>query len=324
VKNYSVQKYQESDYANWNTFIGQAKNATFLFHRDFMEYHKDRFEDFSLMVFDEKKLVAVLPANKVGNELYSHQGLSYGTIVIQNNVRIKEYLGIVRELMFYLSEVNIEFVYLKLPPKIYNKVLADELDYVSFLLQAEVYRSDIYMVVDNNDSYIPNRNRKRALKMASQIDIEVLEDHNYLGFWERVLVPNLKTRFGVSPVHSLDEIKQLANSFPDQIKLFNAYINGVLNAGVVLFVMDNLIHFQYSSGNEDRNSTAALDALFDFVIRKYLNKKYISLGSSSDKNGLVINEGLAYWKESLGAKASVQNYIKLKTENYCNLDNVVL
>lgn len=324
MKNYSVQKYQESDYANWNAFIGQAKNATFLFHRDFMEYHKDRFEDFSLMVFEGKKLVAVLPANKVGNELYSHQGLSYGTIVIQNNVRIKEYLGIVRELMFYLSEVNIEFVYLKLPPKIYNKVLADELDYVSFLLQAEVYRSDIYMVVDNNDSYIPNRNRKRALKMASQIDIEVLEDHNYLGFWEQVLVPNLKTRFGVSPVHSLDEIKQLANSFPDQIKLFNAYINGVLNAGVVLFVMDNLIHFQYSSGNEDRNSTAALDALFDFVIRKYLNKKYISLGSSSDKNGLVINEGLAYWKESLGAKASVQNYIKLKTENYCNLDNVVL
>jgi hypothetical protein len=324
VKNYSVQKYQESDYANWNAFIGQAKNSTFLFHRDFMEYHKDRFEDFSLMVFEGKELVAVLPANKVGNELYSHQGLSYGTIVIQNNIRIKNYLNIVRELMFYLSQLNIEFLYLKLPPKIYNRVLSDELDYVSFLMQAVVYRSDIYMVVDNSESYIPNRNRKRALKMASQIEIEVREDHNYVGFWEEVLVPNLKTRFGVLPVHSLEEIKQLAKCFPDQIKLFSAYINGVLNAGAVLFVMDNLVHFQYSSGIEDRNSTAALDVLFDFVMRKYLDKKYISLGSSSDKNGLVINEGLAYWKESFGAKASVQNYIKLKTENYSNLENVVL
>ena len=54
MKNYSVKPYRESDYANWNAFIGQAKNATFLFHRDFMEYHKDRFEDFSLMVFEDE------------------------------------------------------------------------------------------------------------------------------------------------------------------------------------------------------------------------------------------------------------------------------
>ena len=66
MKNYSVIPYRESDYANWNAFIGQAKNATFLFHRDFMEYHKDRFKDFSLLVFENKKLVAVLPANRVG------------------------------------------------------------------------------------------------------------------------------------------------------------------------------------------------------------------------------------------------------------------
>ena len=54
MKNYSVKQYQEKDYASWNAFIGQAKNATFLFHRDFMEYHKDRFEDYSLMIFDMK------------------------------------------------------------------------------------------------------------------------------------------------------------------------------------------------------------------------------------------------------------------------------
>ena len=76
MKNYSVKQYQESDYTNWNSFIGQAKNATFLFHRDFMEYHKDRFEDFSLMIFEGEKLVAVLPANRVGDIVFSHQGLT--------------------------------------------------------------------------------------------------------------------------------------------------------------------------------------------------------------------------------------------------------
>jgi dTDP-4-amino-4,6-dideoxygalactose transaminase len=37
VKNYTIKRYQENDYANWNDFISQAKNATFFFHRDFMD-----------------------------------------------------------------------------------------------------------------------------------------------------------------------------------------------------------------------------------------------------------------------------------------------
>jgi hypothetical protein len=324
VKNYSVKKYQESDYDNWNAFIGQAKNATFLFHRDFMEYHKDRFEDYSLIILDKGKWVGVLPANRVGNDVFSHQGLSYGTIIIENNVRIKKYLIIVREMMLYLSQQNIDFIYLKLLPKIYNTILADELDYVSFLMQGAIYRSDVYMVVDNEQGYKPNRNRNRALKIASKLEIEIREDNNYLGFWNQILIPNLQNRFDVLPVHSIDEINTLALLFPSQIKLFNAYRNGVLKAGVVIFIMESVVHFQYSSGGDDRTDTAALDILFDFIIRKYSEKKYISFGSSSENDGLFLNEGLAYWKESFGAKASVQNFIKFKTNNYIFLDTIVL
>jgi hypothetical protein len=324
LKNYVVKKYLESDYALWNSFIGQAKNATFLFHRDFMDYHKDQFEDFSLMVFKGKKLVAVLPANRVGDEVFSHQGLSYGTIVIQDAIRIKDYLKIVRQLMQYLHQQNITFVSLKLLPKVYNKTLSDELDYASFLLKATTYRSDIYMVLDNTQEYKPNRNRKRALKVADQHAIELTEDANYDDFWQNILIPNLQNRFEVAPVHSVDEIKRLALLFPKQIKLYTASIGSVLNAGVVVFIMENVVHFQYSSAKEDRNNTAALDALFDFVVRNYLGKKHISFGNSSEMEGYGLNEGLAYWKESFGAKASVQNYIKLKPENYSCLDTIVL
>ena len=81
MKNYTVRLYEAQDFDVWNTFISTAKNATFLFHRDFMEYHSDRFQDYSLLVFDEKKLVAVLPANRVENTVYSHQGLTYGGLV---------------------------------------------------------------------------------------------------------------------------------------------------------------------------------------------------------------------------------------------------
>jgi hypothetical protein len=79
VKNYSVQQYQESDYANWNTFISEAKNATFLFIVT-MEYHKDRFDDFSVLIYEKKKLVAVCRLIKLRMK-FSHQGLTYGGLV---------------------------------------------------------------------------------------------------------------------------------------------------------------------------------------------------------------------------------------------------
>ena len=88
MKNYTVKRYQESDYAHWNAFISEAKNATFLFHRDFMDYHKDRFEDYSLMVYKNEKLVAVLPANRVENVVYSHQGLTYGGLVYGEKLKL--------------------------------------------------------------------------------------------------------------------------------------------------------------------------------------------------------------------------------------------
>jgi len=81
VKSYTIKRYETKDYDYWNDFISQAKNATFLFHRDFMEYHKNRFDDYSLIVLDGKKLVAVLPANVIQNEVFSHQELTYVSLV---------------------------------------------------------------------------------------------------------------------------------------------------------------------------------------------------------------------------------------------------
>ncbi|HSD14557.1 MAG TPA: hypothetical protein VLB74_07905 [Flavobacterium sp.] len=319
MEKYTVQKYKKADYGLWNDFINQAKNATFLFHRDFMGYHSDRFEDFSLLVFSDDKLIAVLPANKTKNEVYSHQGLSYGGLVIKKNIRIKEYVSVFQSVLHFLNENGIDVLNLKMLPKIYNQTIAEEIDYVSFLANAEIYRSDVYLVIDNNEKYKPNRNRKRALALAENLNIEVREDKNYKDFWSNILTPNLENRFGVKPVHSLEEIEKLALLFPKNIKLFNAYQNNELKAGVVMFLTDTAAHFQYSSGAEDRTDTAALDVLFDYIIRKYSDKKYVSFGSASEENGRVLNEGLAYWKESFGARTSVQSFIRIATKNYSGL-----
>src|SRR5690606_10487106 len=103
---YKIQKYQPTDISLWNNFVAQSKNGTFLFRRDFMDYHQDRFQDYSLLIFEDNKLVAVFPANKVGNTIYSHQGLTYGGLVLPENVKLNEVLGILEILLEHFKKNN--------------------------------------------------------------------------------------------------------------------------------------------------------------------------------------------------------------------------
>ena len=323
MKQYQVRLYQPQDFSIWNAFISVAKNATFLFDRNFMDYHSDRFQDYSLMVFDGEKLIAVLPANRVEDTVYSHQGLSYGAIVVLNSIRILDYISIFKYIMVFLHSNSITNLEIKLLPKIYNQITSDEIDYVSFLMQAEIIRTDVYFAIDLRKLYSPNRNRKRALKVASKLEIIIKEDSNYSDFWIEILSPNLQDRFGIAPVHSLSEMEKLAVLFPDNIKLFNAYQGVELKAGVVMFLTETTAHLQYSAGSKDRNDNAALDVLFDFIINKYSNKKFISFGISSTGNELELNNGLIYWKESFGATSTVQITKKIQTSKYPFLDKII-
>lgn len=77
-----IRKYTPADKAQWDKFVETSRNGTFLFRRDFMDYHADRFADHSLIAEDERGWLAVLPANAAGTAFHSHQGLTYGGFVL--------------------------------------------------------------------------------------------------------------------------------------------------------------------------------------------------------------------------------------------------
>ena len=134
MKTYQVRLYQPKDFDVWNTFISSAKNATFLFHRNFMEYHSDRFQDYSLLVLDGEKVVAVLPANKVENVIYSHQGLTYGGLVLDNKAKLSSVLSIFKSVLQFLNENSIERMIVKTIPNFYLDYFSDELEYCLFIV----------------------------------------------------------------------------------------------------------------------------------------------------------------------------------------------
>ena len=77
-----IVRYTADKKAEWDSFVRESKNGTFLFMRDYMEYHADRFDDYSLMYYKGDKLLSLLPANRKGETLWSHQGLTYGGLVL--------------------------------------------------------------------------------------------------------------------------------------------------------------------------------------------------------------------------------------------------
>src|SRR6476660_5384310 len=114
LKQYKIKKYDKGCYDIWNQFVAESKNGTFLFHRDFMEYHNDRFEDCSLLIFNEKeKLVSLIHTNKKENIIFSHQGLTYGSLVYKDNLKLEAIINIFHDVLKFLNEIGFEKITIK-------------------------------------------------------------------------------------------------------------------------------------------------------------------------------------------------------------------
>jgi len=324
VKNYTVKRYEKNDYTDWNAFIGQAKNATFLFHRDFMEYHSDRFQDYSLVVLDGEKWVAVLPANVVGNEVFSHQGLSYGGLVYNEKVKLASVIAIFKSVLSFLNANKKEKLQLKLIPSIYHQKPAEELNYALFLAEAQLLRRDALAVLDLSQQNNLSKLRKRSIQKGISYDFRIKEVDDFEDFWNEILIPNLAQKHQAKPVHSLEEITKLKALFPENIRQFNVYENGIIVAGTTIFETSTVAHSQYISGKEDKNELGGLDFLFHHLITQvFQNKRFFDFGISNENQGRKLNNGLSYWKESFGSSTIVQDFYEVETSNYSLLGNVL-
>ena len=325
MSNYRVEKYTKENRLAWDTFISGAKNATFLFARDFMEYHSDRFTDYSLLVYKDDLLYAVLPANIVGDKLYSHKGLTYGSLVLSKSAKLLYTFEAFKALLAFLDAKAISSLELRNIPTFYNTMPSDELSYFLFKANATLIKRDALMVIDTSTKIKFQKNRREGINKAKRNGLTIAVDDNFEGFWNEILIPNLQQKHGIAPVHSLEEIQLLAAKFPDHIKQVNVYKDNVIVAGTTLFLTKTTIHPQYVSGNSDKNAFGSLDLAYDYIINHFdSSKRYFDFNISSEENGTALNSGLIFWKESCGARTYVADNYLIDTACYKTLDLHIL
>lgn len=314
MKNYSVKPYRESDYANWNAFIGQAKNATFLFHRDFMEYHRDRFEDFSLMIFENEKLLAVLPANRVGDIVYSHQGLTYGGLVYLSKLNGEKVENILDSLVFFFKENEVQSFSFKPIPLFYSSKGNAEMEFFMLKKGAFLDKKEMNLGINLAMPLTISKSKLKHFRKIEELDLEMVEEQQLESFWELVLEPRLLEKYNATPVHTLQEITKLKEKFPNNIKQFSVYFEDVIIAGITLFETETVVKSQYGATTKKGEELRALDFLFITLIKKYKQegKLFFDMGIVNDDNEKGYHAGLLKQKEELGCSVYSQDFYKMK------------
>ncbi|MCR4773228.1 MAG: GNAT family N-acetyltransferase [Prevotella sp.] len=301
---FEIRPYTEDKEQEWNEFVENSKNGTFLFNRNYMDYHRDRFNDYSLMFYLKGSLHAVLPANKQGDTLYSHQGLTYGGLILNSKAKAGTTLTLFQEMNEYLKTRDFKHIIYKPTPWIYHSIPAEEDLYaLTNICHARIIAREISSTIFLKNKIRFSELRRRCVNKAHKNGIEIRQSDDYTTFWN-ILNNNLYSKYNVHPVHSLDEIYLLAHRFPREIKLYMAYKDDKTMGGSVVFVMKNVVHTQYISASEEGKRIGALDALFDYLINSdiFADKEYFDFGKSTEQNGQLLNNSLIFQKEGFGGR----------------------
>jgi hypothetical protein len=310
---YALEPYQPGLQEEWDAFVRQSRNGTFLFERGYMGYHADRFADASLVFRDSAgHPVALLPASRVGDDVTSHGGLTYGGLVLGSEARTRAVLCLLEDCFDHYRAAGVTSVLYKCVPHIYHRLVSEDDLYALFRLGATLVRRDVSSTVQPAGRPSPQARRGRGARKALRAGVRVERSTDFASFWP-LLERGLLWRHGVSPVHTLEEISLLAGRFPDHIKLFLALAGTTAVAGTVIYETPFVAHAQYIGSDDRGREVGALDLLFEELIgTAYRDMPYFDFGISTEADGAELNDGLIEYKEGHGATATVYDFYRIE------------
>jgi hypothetical protein len=308
----AVCRYRDDAAAEWDAFVGRSTNGTFLFRRRYMDYHRDRFADHSLMIRGARReLLAVLPANRTHDCVTSHGGLSYGGFVTGDEIGAAAMLAVMQATCEALRADGVRELVLKPVPYIYHRAPAGEMEYAIFRHGGVLFRRDVTTTVVPAAQPAWQSRRLRAVKKARAAGVRCAPSDDFARCWDLV-TENLAAVHGLVPVHSLDEIRRLQAACPDEIKLFAAFAGSRMLSAVVIYETARVAHAQYTANSAEGRECGALDLLFHYLLSEvYAAKPYFDFGVSTENDGRYLNEGLVGFKEGFGGRTITLDFYRL-------------
>ena len=316
---YEILPYSPELDQRFDHFVMQESvNGTFLQTRQFLNYHPaDRFTDASFALEKSGTIVAYFPGVAKEQTFVSHAGTTFGgPIIAKSFYSGSRLLEIMKEADQYLAErfKNIRF---KITPAIFAEESPDLLEYtlehMGYTRHTEL-SSYSALLKDVDPLENCDKECRRIFKKSEIADIRfgnVEKAEDFETFYRFLEIS--KSKHNVHPVHTLQELYDLKNNrVPDHIRFRGIWDGDTLVAAMMLFLFENTrtIHAQYIAPNPDYEKFQPTIALYVRVMRDAALEGFqkISWGISTENGGEYLNESLHRFKESLGAKASVNAF----------------
>ena len=310
----TVTRYTPKNHQTWNEFVKQSRQGTFLFDRNYMDYHQDRFHDHSLMIYYKDKLYALLPANEVVSasnneipqkELVSHQGLTYGGLLTCNKMTAELTCETFEAIGNYLKQEGFSKLTYKAIPWIYHKIPSEEDLYALIHVgKASLSTREISTTILLQNKLRFSEQRRRGVNKAKKNSLIIRQSsqEDVFAFWN-ILNNNLQQKYHTRPVHSNEELQLLMSRFPANIIGYSVLKDEEVIAGTIIFITPQVIHTQYIGASEKGKEEGALDLLFDYLInQKKWNAPYFDFGKSTEDRGNYLNTNLIHQKEGFGGR----------------------
>lgn len=309
-----IEVYNQACQQAWDNFVEASRNGTFMQQRTFLNYHPPgRFVDCSLMAYNAHgKLIAVIPAaQKMAGQkkvFSSYPGASHGGIIVDQKFGTSEAMALVPLLTEYCKSNHFNAIEIKMIPRVYHFWPSDEIDFALRYYGFSIGSSELATALPLKELIEPSdrliESTQRNIRKAQRLGVTIEESNDLATYW-RILTNNLKERHDAEPTHTLAEILDLTNRYPQSIKLFAAFRQGEMVSGVVVFLLNSrVINCFYIASNNQYQNLRSVELLFYKLISWGMEKDYYYLdwGISTEDKGSRINQGLFEFKEKFGGR----------------------
>ena len=308
---FEVLRYNSENKKEWDSFVPKKNNGTIFHLRSFLGYHpKSRFKDHSLLFYKKNKLFSVFPAAQktINKKLYiiSHPGATLGSFVVPEDLSISDALNLVKALKKYCNENSFDTIQVTTPPNLYQYRLSNYIEF-SYLKNGFSYikrevTSSLHLEnnIDKNlEKFRPSH--KRAIKKGESKGLLCVESNDFESFYS-ILEKNLKTRHGVIPTHTLNELKRLNKIFPKKIRLFSSFYKEKMVAGVLNFIVNKQVVLAfYITHDESYSDIRPLNLLFYQMFEWAIQSKFKIYDFGIFTVNGNPNMGLGRFKENFGS-----------------------
>ena len=307
----TIKRHSKNNKVLWDSFVKNANNGTLFHLRRFLNYHPEgRFVDHSIEFYKKNTLFSVLPAaesNIMGkNLLVSHPGLTVGSFVVPESVSISDSLELIKILIDYAKKNKFDGVRLTIPPIFYQNRASNYIDYALLRNGFKYLKREVTSTLFIEDNVKANLRKfkpshARAVRKAKEtgIDIKVSQD---LESFYAILKENLKIRHGANPTHTIQELYDLIDFFPNSINIFGAFYKGEMIAGVLNFIIkDDVVLAFYISHKEKFQELRPLNLLFYSIFEWCIKEKIKVYDFGIFTIDGEPNMGLGRFKENFGA-----------------------